>query len=80
MRDGDGDGVEDDADDDARRRGFNPSSGTVVAPSSSAPHSAGAGSPGGETVGDGEFPLDLSRQDRVFLLGENRFEDRKVDA
>ena len=33
-----------------------------------------------ETVGDGEFPLDLSRQDRVFLLGENRFEDRKVDA
>jgi len=31
-----------------------------------------------ETVGDGEFPLDLSRQDRVFLLGENRFEDRKV--
>ena len=32
-----------------------------------------------ETVGDGEFPLDLSRQDRVFLLGENRFEDRKVE-
>ena len=31
-----------------------------------------------ETVGDGEFPLDLSRQDRVFLLGENRFEDRKA--
>ena len=31
-----------------------------------------------ETVGDGEYPLDLSRQDRVFLLGENRFEDRKV--
>ena len=33
-----------------------------------------------ETVGDGEFPLDLSRQDRVFLLGENRFEASKVDA
>ena len=32
-----------------------------------------------ESVGDGEFPLDLSRQDRVFLLGENRFEDRKVE-
>ena len=31
-----------------------------------------------ETVGDGDYPLDLSRQDRVFLLGENRFEDRKV--
>ena len=56
TRDGDGDGVEDDADDDARRRGFNPPPpGTVVATSSSAPHSAGAGSPGGETVGGGEM-------------------------
>jgi hypothetical protein len=30
-----------------------------------------------ETVGDGEYPEDLSRQDRVFLLGEGRFENRQ---
>lgn len=29
-----------------------------------------------ETVGDGDYPEDLSRQDRVFLLGEGRFEQR----
>ena len=26
------------------------------------------------SVGDGDFPEDLSRQDRVFLIGEGRFE------
>jgi protein disulfide-isomerase len=31
-----------------------------------------------ETVGDGDFPLDLSNQTRVFLLGEGRFEDGVV--
>ena len=27
-----------------------------------------------DAVGDGDYPEDLSRQDRVFLLGEGRFE------
>jgi len=33
-----------------------------------------------ETVGElasGEYTMDLSRQDRVFLLGEGRFEGTK---